>query len=251
MSIEDIKKDSDIQFELYDTAKNLVKNGMNVIPISFMKKEPVIKWKEFQERLISKDEIERYFNEEQNNIAIVCGEISENLVVIDFDNGTVFDEFIKKYSGHEFLQTPIVKSAKGGHIWFRCKDVKSTKLYYNGEKVGDIISEGKYVLVPPSVHPDNIKYSWVQSLSDFGIKELKDFSELEVLGLSAKPAEQLAVKTDGKQASLELPQIKELLEELKQAQEGERNILLNKVAFQIGSKIGDNELLQKNITRNC
>jgi len=63
--------------------------GLSIIPLKPRSKEPLMPWKEFQDRLASDKEVEEWFSGSENNIGIVCGSISGNLIVIDFDSETI------------------------------------------------------------------------------------------------------------------------------------------------------------------
>src|SRR6266404_2943733 len=55
-----------------------------------------------------------------------------------------------------------VKSAKGVHVYFRGAR-KTTKLYADGQVVGDVKSTGGYVLAAGSVHPDGPVYTIIDN----------------------------------------------------------------------------------------
>ena len=83
------------------------------------------------------------------NVGIDLGR--SNLTVLDFDNG----EPPAELNLNGALR---VKTARGTHVYFSGIN-KQGKMYFNGQPVGDIKSEGGYVLAPPSVHPDGPVYT--------------------------------------------------------------------------------------------
>lgn len=118
------------------------------------RKKPLIEWKEFQKRKITEEEINTWFCSGIGlNLGIVCGGISQNLVVVDFDEKKlcekVFGDGISK-------ETYVVKTNRGKHVYFKTDyPIKSFKISELGI---DIKAEGGYVLAPPSTHPAGTEY---------------------------------------------------------------------------------------------
>ena len=133
--------------------------GFSIIPLRYRSKEPMIQWLEFQKRRATDEEVERWLGSGRINLAVVCGSISENLVVIDFDDYQHFEDFFdfEKIKN----STIIVKTARGVHVYFRTsKPVKSFKI--PGLHL-DVKSEGSYVVAPPSIHPAGVKYEFINN----------------------------------------------------------------------------------------
>lgn len=111
-------------------------------------KSPLVKWSEYRKRKPAEDELKKWFEQfPYANIAVVTGEIS-GIVVIDFDSEEKFRKFIKETNPPP---TPIVKTSRGYHIYFK---------YPYGKRIPcssgpdfDIRADGGYVILPPSVHP--------------------------------------------------------------------------------------------------
>ena len=141
------------------------KQGLCTIPIPFKSKVATIEWKKYQERLPTSEESEKWFSNNECNIAIVCGEVSDNLIVLDCDSKEKYEELkpvIEGKLGIDKLETctPIVKTGKGYHIYFKTptpvKSIKFPNL--------DIKGEGGYVIAPPSIHPNGQNYIFVNSV---------------------------------------------------------------------------------------
>ena len=66
----------------------------NIIPIELHGKRPLIKWKDYQDTLFPRYKLGYYT---PCNFAVVCGRISNNLVVIDYDfeDKPLFENIIK------------------------------------------------------------------------------------------------------------------------------------------------------------
>ena len=138
-------------------------NKLSIIPIIYKDKKPAIAWKEYQNKHPTLEEIKKWFSESQRNIAIVCGQVSGNLMVLDFDSNEMFQEFLIDIAEHEDLinaikNTWVVETGKGIHIYFRCPEPPVTKSFRD-LKI-DIRGEGSYVLAPPSVHPSGKQYKF-------------------------------------------------------------------------------------------
>ena len=65
-----------------------------VLPAVYGEKRPSVEWKQYQEKGPSKKEIQDWFNgNAEQNIAILCGAPSANLVVLDFDEANFHQTF--------------------------------------------------------------------------------------------------------------------------------------------------------------
>lgn len=122
--------------------------GFFLLPLPPRSKEPPPKgWK---------DRTEPYDIPDGGNVAVAVGERSGGLAVLitNDDRSTAW--------ASERFGPPSVRSKRGGHWWFRA--LPGTANETNKETaVGQIelhAAHGKYALVPPSVHPSGIPYTW-------------------------------------------------------------------------------------------
>ena len=83
---------------ILETAELYVKSGLSVISVKADgSKSPTGSWKERQENRPTEDELTRDFgNGKQVGIAIVTGNVSGGLEVLDFDDITLFAPFIER-----------------------------------------------------------------------------------------------------------------------------------------------------------
>jgi len=162
----------------YEDAKRLVNLGFSVFPIKPRDKVPAIdSWKEYQERKPTDEELHTWFDRGDKNIAIVCGKNSGNLVVVDFDDPAVFnflfeggpDKFIEKVKG----KTLVVKTRKGYHFYYRTTENLLQTRRFDNLKI-DIKGEGGYVIAPPSIHKEGVRY---QFLNDKDVEHNEKFDE--------------------------------------------------------------------------
>jgi len=193
--------------------------GLNLVPLKFRDKVPVVKWDEFQTREITEQEIEKYWNgEEKHNIGIVCGKISRNLVVIDFDTTEAFYRFFGENNNSIYT----VKTGRGIHVYFRTKKPVKTLRILNDEGKEEITlkGEGSYVVAPPSLHPSGVQYKILNKVP-IPVREEEDFREF-----FRELAEKKGFKVQGQREIIEIEQI------LKGVNEGHRdNSLLYLVTF--------------------
>lgn len=112
---------------LLEAALAYVDAGLSVIPCTRVgsEKRPTIAWSEFRERLPTTDELTGWFGGGTGCIGIVCGKVSGNLEVIDFDcRGEDFERWREEVNGaHPTLvdRLAIQRTPSGGvHVLYRC-----------------------------------------------------------------------------------------------------------------------------------
>jgi hypothetical protein len=97
------------------------------------------------------------------NIGIRTGEAS-NLVVIDVDakpgkHGAATLAALEEESGSLPETATVLTSGHGRHYYFTHAFMASTGVGALGLNI-DVQSDGRYVVAPPSVHPDGTVYEW-------------------------------------------------------------------------------------------
>ena len=153
--------------------------GISFFPLKERDKRPAIaSWAEYQRRHPTDAEINEWKSEGVTNYGAVCGEISGDLVVVDVDKEELFS---KLNLGEIASSTFTVKTAKGYHIYLRCK-VKSKSLKWKDKEEIRIQSDRKYVVMAGSIHPVGCIYEHFLS-SPLEIKSVRDpeglFEEIE------------------------------------------------------------------------
>lgn len=171
-----------------------IENKCSVIPLKKNDKKPAIKWKRYTEEKLTREEIEQVLQKEDSkNIGVICGEISDNLLVLDIDNAELFE---KLNLGEIAAKTLTVRTAHGYHIYLRIDDPELNKwigekgvktLYYPPKKKGqeeDSHEEIRfqwsdhYVVGPGSIHPSGTRYEHLAT-SPNEIKKAKNVGLLE------------------------------------------------------------------------
>jgi energy-coupling factor transporter ATP-binding protein EcfA2 len=148
--------------ELLHAVREYLTLGFSVIPLRFNSKQPALDgWSEFQLRQPTTDEVQKWWsNGHQHGIAIVCGKVS-NLVVLDIDDETKFGVALKAI-GEVLPDTPIVRTRKGWHLYFR---YPANRIVRRHDRLSDwgaeLRGDGCYVVAPPSVVGGH-RYHWAK-----------------------------------------------------------------------------------------
>lgn len=161
--------------KLLHAAYQYIENGICVIPTN-KDKIPVLKtWKEFQERLITKEELKEGFRPAYAVcLAVVCGAVSGSLEVLDIDckydrTGKLFESYMQDIRDNDESLADsllVIKTRSGGyHLYYRCEIIAgNVKLAMRpcdeqelkkdpNDKVRVLIEtrgQGGYVVAPPS-----------------------------------------------------------------------------------------------------
>lgn len=144
--------------------------GFSIIPVEKGGKRPLVQWEEFQKRRMSEDEVRKYFSGDVN-IGVVCGAVSGNLVVIDWDDKKIFDDVERKFSNAE--ETLTCATGKGVHKYFRT--ARPVPCFRLAELSIDVKGEGGYVVAPPSLHKTGRRYERISEVKEPRFMDVDDF----------------------------------------------------------------------------
>lgn len=173
------------------TAKQYAEWGLSVIPTHGDSKAPIINsWKQYQKAIASINDIDKWFSNSNSQIAIVCGEVSNNLECLDFDNHyndieKIFENWKQMVIDNMpglFEKLVIETTQNGGyHVFFKSSkcagNQKLARRRVEDNSIDTFIEtrgEGGYVLVAPSTG-----YTLVQN--DFSNIPLVSNEEREIL----------------------------------------------------------------------
>lgn len=168
------------------------KMGWDVVPVRNDKK-PLIKWKDYQQRQSTVEEITEWFSLWRDaNIAILTGLIS-GIVVVDIDNPEGLERLSAKIN-QEDLNTLKSRTGRGGiHLFY-----KTLKKLPNavGILLGvDFRAEGGYVVVPPSIHANGKTYEWFNKTKILDLpKEIEDLLSPRKSGITEESWETIIDK---------------------------------------------------------
>ena len=155
------------QQEQLQTALSYNEQGLNILPLVYESKKPLAKWKHWQERPQTADDVRAmYDHAKPQNVGIIGGAVSGNLSVFDFDSKRAFNDCRIPFE-YVLNHTLSVNTRRGAHVYLRMTNtMNSGQMYRNGVKIGDIKAEGGYVVAPKSrlLH-DDFQYTF---FDDFG-----------------------------------------------------------------------------------
>ena len=145
--------------------------GLCVIPAIYGDKRPEIAWEPYQRRKPTEEEVKKWFYDgKPHNLAIVCGRVS-NLVVLDFDDVKVYEKF---FNTEKIERETIVVRTGGGkrHVYLRsAESVPSFKI---PQIRLEVRSDGNIVIAPNSLHPNGHRYEFV----DPGVAKVLEVEDL-------------------------------------------------------------------------
>jgi hypothetical protein len=161
--------------EMIDAAKRYTEASLSVIPVTQEKTPAVETWSAYQQKIADESTLKQWFSKTANQLAIVCGAVSQNLEIIDFDeqynldSKTLFESWKETV---EFLSPGLVDRLvcqrtqhNGFHVVYRGESVgrnvklaqrESTELERTKEPknksktLAETRGEGGYFLVFPS-----------------------------------------------------------------------------------------------------
>jgi hypothetical protein len=163
-----------------ELARSYVAAGLSVIPVRAdgTKAPALASWKDYQSRPPTDAELERWFTPRgsfASGVAVVCGAVSGNLEVLDFDDADTF----RAWAAVVDLQCPglldrlpQVETPGGGrHVYYRVPGRVPGNQKLARSRDGSVLvetrGEGGYVLAPgcpPACHPSGRTYRHVRGL---------------------------------------------------------------------------------------
>lgn len=163
-------------------------------------------WTEFQKRKSTSSELESWYSQGLTGFGIICGAVSDNLEVMDFDVRDIYPVYkqgckdaglgtlIDRVESGYFENTP-----NGCHLIYRCSEIAgntklasrpktATEKKSEGDKIQVLIEtrgEGGYIVAAPSfgtVHPSGKPYTLLSgSLSNIATITLEEKHNLHVV----------------------------------------------------------------------
>lgn len=179
------KKTGNEKVTMCEVALSYAEAGLSVIPVGKDKKpvsyllprvndpengEEKHSWKPYQDQIADEETIRKWFKAKEQNIAIVTGEVSGNLLAIDFETPEHF-ELWKEHVGSLANDLVIQKSGRGYHVLVRGQLPRFTEnLAYvpddhepSGRKcVVETRGEGACIVAAPSIHKNGHQYQVIQ-----------------------------------------------------------------------------------------
>ncbi len=161
----------------HDAALAYHNAGLCVIPLSG--KRPALGgWKHYQTQRPTEADIRRWQREGLlQNLGIVCGAVSGNLVVFDFDGPGAYSAFAALFPALAQSCTVATGSGQGKHVYLHADALPPTTRALD-TPIGhiELQAEGCYVAAPPSIHPVTNRQYTVEKPVD--ILRVPDLDEL-------------------------------------------------------------------------
>jgi hypothetical protein len=201
---------------ILDRALEYDRLGWSIIPIRAGTKKPAIRsWKKYQTERPDKQQLRKWFGNNNRNIAVVLGEVSNGLACRDFDTMAEYEKWAKAYPDLAKI-LPTVQTANGMHVYFE-GHIKGIKHISNGELRG----KGGYCLLPPSVHPDGTVYQWANPIINGNLLAV----DLELAGFLPDVTEntEQSEKTEQSEAIVSDDLIERAIKETLPKENGARN----------------------------
>jgi hypothetical protein len=145
-----------------DDALALSDLGISVIPIKATPgKTPALrKWTPYQSERADSPTIHDWFDGRDDlNVGVVCGTVSDRLVVRDFDDNLAYKTWAASH-GSLAKSLPQVRTSRGIHVYCRLPDGESLETFAFPD--GELRGEKHYVVAPPSLHSSGSHYRWVR-----------------------------------------------------------------------------------------
>lgn len=141
-----------------EVAKEYISLGISVIPAVYGKKGcEMMQWSLYCKKFPSISEIQKW-EATPHNIGILPGELS-GIVAFDFDYDV---DNIQAKILKIIPDSPVKKKgSKGFTAFYKYNGEKSRSFKMNGQTVLDVLSDGKLTIMPPSLHPQGMEYTWV------------------------------------------------------------------------------------------
>lgn len=140
--------------------------GFSVIPLRG--KVPAVTWRMYQQRRPTRAELGRWARRGLfQNVGIVCGAVSGDLVVLDFDAPGAYEAFCARFP--DLTHTYTVATGGGGwHVYLRVEALPPPQ---RGRGV-ELRANGQQVAAPPGVHPTGRPYRVAQALDILRVPDL-------------------------------------------------------------------------------
>lgn len=165
--------------DLLTAAERYLALGFSVIPLRG--KMPLVAWSPYQQRRPCQAELQRWAQcGLLHNLGIVCGAVSSGLVVLDFDDMTLYEAFSGRFPG--LAQTYTVATGGGGrHVYLRAASLPASRHLPGIE----LRAHGQQVVAPPSIHPDTgLAYQVRRPLP---IRRVADFDPVTAWLMALRP----------------------------------------------------------------
>lgn len=169
--------------------------GLSVIPVNG--KQAAVPWIRYQQQRATASMIHNWdYRGLWTGVAIICGKVSGNLVVIDLDGDDACAEFAAAFP--ERMNTLTVKTGSGHglHLYYFVDKWTPTTRTTGFE----VRSNGCYVVAPPSVHP--VSLAWYKPVTHIEPRRVRDLGDVLAWIIAKIQTKSAAVRMEEHRAAL-------------------------------------------------
>lgn len=248
-------KDAAAAPTVLQAALRYASQGLSVIPVR-EKRCSLANWKERQERRASAAQIQYWDTAGLlQGVAVVCGRVSNNLVVMDCDGEDAVQAFVARFPELEDTYTVTSGSGRGAHFYFYAETLPPTTRV-TGARIGNVElrADGCYVVAPPSIHPSGKPYNVARPVPVMRVYHLRDVVNWVKLLMQEKHGGKLP-EPRGKAAPVRndswygVAALNDECRKVATAGPGERNNTLNRAAFKLGRLVYRGQLSRDVVER--
>lgn len=150
--------------------------GFSVLPLHG--KRPICPdWKQYQQQVADLPTINTWHHANLlENVGLVCGAVSDNLVVLDLDGAAGYPAFAATFPHLAETYTVATGGGVGKHIYWKVDELPQSIKAMN-TPIGhlEICAEGRQIVAPPSLHPKTGKVYHVEKpLDRLHVADLKE-----------------------------------------------------------------------------
>jgi hypothetical protein len=176
--------------DIFQVAMGYLRRGFSVVPQLPGDKHPCVRWKPFQQRLPTEEELRGWFARWPHaGLAVVLGPVS-GLLAVDVDGDEGHTALLEKLGGEP--RAPKVLSGSGQphrfHLFFRHPDVPTLARYMPWGKQLELRGERGIIVLPPSRHKSGNLYRFApgQSFDDLALPDVPPLIVEELAARSSR-----------------------------------------------------------------
>lgn len=144
-------------------AQAYLAHGWSVVPVEPRGKRPLVRWKAFQKKRATPDEVRGWFERWPDaNVSVVTGRLS-GLIVVDVDPRHGGDTSLADLEREHGPLPATVESATGGggrHLYFAHPGAGEIHNRVGFVAGVDVRGDGGSIVAPPSIHASGKRYAW-------------------------------------------------------------------------------------------
>lgn len=212
--------------------------GLRVFPVLAKDKKPAVSWTSYRDHPPSEEELAAW-DASEFNVGVMTGSAS-GVIVLDVDSAeaqAVVDQL-------DLPATPTVRTGKGTHYYFRSPTVEVRNRTHIGGVNLDVRGEGGFVVGAGSVHPSGATYDWLLAPDEVPFAEMPPQLLQHLQPAKSLPAASAPPACSEQQGRVRGPfdsilnrSLGEAVEEIRSAEEGNRNNTLFRAAARVARDV--------------